>query len=82
MRFVRTKWLFYLRLEKAIKELKPTSTDIDPTTNFWTVYQKAADEYDSDLLDRYARDLDTSLLFVSMFTTILCLVCSTAHFLC
>ena len=62
------------RLERAIKELKPTPTNIDPTTKFWTVYQKAADEYDRDLLDRYARDLDTTLLFVRMFTFLVCLM--------
>jgi hypothetical protein len=60
-------------LEKAIEELKVTTTtptDIDPATNFWTVYKKVADEHDDDMLNKYAGDLDTSLLFVSMFTSL------------
>lgn len=57
-----------------MKEMKPTSTDVDPMTNFWTVYQNVADQYDGDLLDKYARDLDTSLLFVSASTSLVCLV--------
>ena len=58
---------FCFRLEKAITELKPTPINIDPATNFWTVYKKVADEHDDDLLSKYAGDLDTSLLFVSTF---------------
>lgn len=57
---------FRFRLEKAITDLKPTSIN-DPTTNFWTVYKKVADEHDDDLLKKYTGDLDTSLLFVSIF---------------
>jgi hypothetical protein len=52
-------------LEKAIADLKPPSNNIDPTTNFWTVYKKVADEHDDDLVLKYVGDLDTSLLFVS-----------------
>ena len=66
--------MFRLRLEKAITELKTTPTDIDPATNFWTVYKKVADEHDGDMLDKYAGDLDTSLLFVSAFTSFACLM--------
>jgi hypothetical protein len=54
-------------LEKVITELKPTPTSVDPATNFWTVYKKVADEHDSDLLSKYAEDLDNSLVFVSIF---------------
>jgi len=46
-------------------DLKPPPINIDPMTNFWTVYKKVADEHDNDLVLRYAGDLDTSLLFVS-----------------
>jgi len=52
-------------LEKAIADLKPPPNNIDPTTNFWTVYKGVADEHDNDLVSKYAGDLDTSLLFVS-----------------
>ena len=38
-------------------------------THFWTVYKKVADEHDSDMVAKYVGDLDTSLLFVSMFAT-------------
>lgn len=54
-------------LEKAITDLKPTPVNIDPTTNFWTVYKKVADEHDSDMVAKYTGDLDASLLFVSAF---------------
>jgi hypothetical protein len=64
-------------LEKALKELKPAPSNIDPTTNLWAVYQKASDEHENGLLNRYSEDLGTSLLFVSMFTSIACLVPST-----
>ena len=53
------------RLEKAIANCKPTKIKTDPTTNFWTVYKKVADEHDDDLVSKYVGDLDTSLLFVS-----------------
>ena len=46
-------------------DLKPPPSNVDPTTNFWTVYKKVADEHDSDLVLKYVGDLDTSLLFVS-----------------
>ncbi|KAF9782845.1 hypothetical protein BJ322DRAFT_1008802 [Thelephora terrestris] len=39
-------------------------------TNFWTIYQKATSEYESDLLNRYAGDLDTSLLFAGLFSAV------------
>ena len=62
--------MFRLRLEQAVKELKPTPINVDPTTNFWTAYKKVADEYDDNLLSKYTDDLDTSLLFVSTSTLI------------
>ena len=64
--------LFRLRLEQAIKELKPTpiTANVDPTTDFWNAYKKLADEYDDNLLGKYTDDLDTSLLFVSTSTLI------------
>jgi len=60
-------------LEKAIADLKPPPNNIDPTTNFWTVYKKVADEHDNDLVSKYAGDLDTSLLFVSALVSLVCL---------
>ena len=62
--------LFRFRLEKAIAELNPHKLKTDPTTNFWTVYKKVAEEHDNDLLNKYAGDLDTSLLFVSIFMSL------------
>ena len=58
---------FRFRFESAIANLKPAKIKNDPTTNFWTVYKKVADEYDDDLISKYVGDLDTSLLFVSTF---------------
>jgi len=60
-------------LEKAIAILKPAKIRTDPSTNFWTVYKKVADEHDNDLVSKYVGDLDTSLLFVSTFTSLACL---------
>ena len=59
--------MFRFRLENAVADLKPPPDNIDPTTNFWTVYKKVADEHDNDLVSKYAGDLDNSLLFVSAF---------------
>ena len=61
--------LFRFRFEKAIADWKPTKIT-DPTTNFWTVYKKVADECDNDLVSKYVGDLDTSLLFVSPFPSL------------
>ena len=54
------------RLEKALANYKPLATKANPTTNFWTVYKKVADEHDNDMISKYVGGLDTSLLFVSM----------------
>jgi hypothetical protein len=61
---------FRFRFEKAIANWKPTKIKTDPTTNFWTVYKKVADEHDNDLVSKYVGDLDTSLLFVSTFKSL------------
>lgn len=60
------------RLEKAINGLKPSEIRIDPTTDFWTAYKNAADEYDDHMVSRYVGELDTSLLFVSTSTHFVC----------
>jgi hypothetical protein len=62
--------LFRFRFEKVVTSWKPEKTKIDPTTNFWTAYKKVADECDDDLVSKYAGDLDTSLLFVSPFSSL------------
>ena len=58
------------RLEKAIENWKPGRIKTNPATNFWTVYKRVADEHDNDLVSKYVGDLDTSLLFVSAFTSL------------
>lgn len=68
---VRTKSApSHFRLEEAITNLKPPRIQTDSITNFWTVYKKVADEHDHDLISKCAADLDTSLLFVSSFTSL------------
>jgi len=52
-----------------------SGTKTDPTTNFWTVYEKVADEHDNDLVSTCGGDLDVSLLFVSTFTSLASLLC-------
>ena len=53
-----------------IATLKPTKAETDPTTRFWTVYKKVADEHDNDIFSKYIGDLDTTLLFVSTFMSL------------
>jgi hypothetical protein len=74
--------LSYSRLEGAIAKWKPGRIKTDPTTNFWTVYKKVADEHDTDIVSKYVGDLDTSLLFVSMFHLFRALFASTRSFFC
>jgi len=66
--------LFRLRLERVIANWKPTKIKTHPTTNFWTVYKKVADECDNDLVSKYVGDLDTSLLFVSTLSPLVRLI--------
>jgi len=60
--------LFRFRFEKVVANQKPTKTD--STKNFWTAYKKVADEYDDDMVSKYVGDLDTSLLFVGTFSSL------------
>ena len=54
------------RFEKAIANQKPTEIGkTDLITNFWAVNKKVADEYDNNLVSKYAKNLNTSLLLVS-----------------
>ena len=69
--------VFHFRFEKAIASLKPTKLKTDPATHFWTVYKNIADEHDNDLVSKHVGDLDTSLLFVSAFTSLRILLTST-----
>ena len=64
-----TLFRFY-RFERAVANRKPARIKTDPTTNFWTVYEKVAGEHDNDLVSTCAGDLDISLLFVSMFMSL------------
>ena len=52
------------RLEKEIANYRPATVNTNPTTNFWTVYKKVADEHDNDMISKCVGDLDTSLRFV------------------
>ena len=65
-RLVRTDTApFRIRFEKAIaNHCKPAAIKANPTTSFWSVYKKVADEHDNDMVTKYVEDLDTSLLFV------------------
>ena len=60
--------------ERAVVNRKPARIKTDPTTKFWTVYGKVADEHDNDLVSTCGGDLDISLLFVSTFTSFVCLL--------
>ena len=68
-KLIRADSLLPFRLEKAIEGLRPPVTKVDPTTNFWTTYKKVAGEHDNDMVSKYVGDLDTSMLFVSTFTS-------------
>ena len=60
------------RLEKMIVDLRsPQAIDVnpDPTTNFWTIYNKVANEYDEGIVSKYVEELDNSLFVVSTFSS-------------
>ena len=61
-------------MEKAIANWKSGEVETDSTTKFWTIYKKVADEHDNDMVSGYVGDLDTSLLFVSVLTSLICLI--------
>ena len=69
------------RFGKAVANWKPEKIKADPTTNFWTVYKTVADEYDKDLVSQYAGDLDTTLTFVSTFTSLVSFILNHVLFL-
>lgn len=50
--------------------MNPKKRKTDPTTNFWTAYKEVAHEYDNDMTSKYVQDLDTSLIFVSRFASL------------
>lgn len=60
---IMTDCMCHLRLEYAIKELKPTPPDAD----FMNIYTIAAEKHCDDLLKKYQGDLETSQIFVSTF---------------
>ena len=67
--------LLCFRSGEAIANRKPARLESDPTTNFWTVYKKVADEHEKDMVSKYAGNLDACLLFVSVFASLVCFVC-------
>ena len=62
------------RLERAVNNLRPERVESGPTADFWTVYEKVADERDGYIVTKYLDDLDTTLLFVSAFVILACLI--------
>ena len=52
-------------LHSALKEFFDPLRSNDPRTDFFTIYRKEADEFDSDYAKKYDEDLNTSLIFVS-----------------
>ena len=59
-------------LEDAINNaLKNYFPRLEPTNNvrveFYDKFQRVADEYDLDFLNKYGTDLDTTLIFVGLF---------------
>ena len=43
----------------------------DPTLRFWNTYQVETDEHDRELFEKYNGSMDTGLIFVSFYFTIL-----------
>lgn len=39
----------------------------DPKLDFYTVYKREATEHDSEFIDKYNEDLNTTLIFVSFY---------------
>ncbi|KAJ6572330.1 hypothetical protein B0H19DRAFT_863799, partial [Mycena capillaripes] len=42
----------------------------DKKTAFWTAYKKLANEFDKELQGKYGDDLDTSLIFMCLFSAV------------
>ena len=65
--------MFVSRLEdavfKALSSLLPNrlGTTGGARHEFYDKFQREADEYDRDFLTKYGSDLDTTLIFVSVF---------------
>lgn len=47
----------------------------DAGVRFWSTYKKEAEEYDTDFLERYNGDMDTSMIFVSIYASALSFFC-------
>ena len=62
--------------------MKPQEIGSDPATKFWAAYEKVADWHDPNLLSKCVGDLDTSLLFVSMFMSHYLFLASTEWCFC
>ena len=53
---------------KALQNLFPSlGATGDPATEFYNKFQRAADDHDQGFIKRYDDDLNTTLIFVSVF---------------
>ena len=55
---------------KALSSLSqnPLGASDNPRVQFYDRFQQEADDYDSDFLKKYGGDLDTTLIFVGIFS--------------
>ncbi|KAF7344084.1 hypothetical protein MVEN_01698100 [Mycena venus] len=58
------------RLTAAVEALKQQPPSTDKKMTFWTHYKTLADEFDSDFQRKYGNDLDTSVIFVGLFSAV------------
>jgi len=54
----------HLVLEQLVAANK-SSSEVDPRRHFYKMFNREADEYDSDFHKKYHDDLNTTLIFVS-----------------
>ena len=54
---------------KALPALFPSlGTTNNPAVEFYSKFQRAADDYDHDFIKKYDEDLNTTLIFVSILS--------------
>ncbi|TCD63595.1 hypothetical protein EIP91_005203 [Steccherinum ochraceum] len=70
-----------LSVVKEILSILQSSNLVNPNTadrvmRFWTQYKLAADEYDTEFLEKYRDDMDGSMIFAGLFSAVTATIAS------
>ncbi|KAF9789723.1 hypothetical protein BJ322DRAFT_553515 [Thelephora terrestris] len=57
-------------IREALKTFFKPAKANDPQVDFYTIYKKEANEYDTDYIKKYEEDLTTTLLFAGLFSAV------------